>query len=127
MGDRANVFVKDHGDEGTGVFLYTHWSGYILPETVLSALVRGRDRWDDGPYLSRIVFCEMVKGDEMNTSGYGISARCGDGYNRIICLDPDGERIGFVKSPEAVSVRPWTNETDFAEFVERGTHNVTWP
>lgn len=126
MGDRANVFVKEHGSE-EGVYLYTHWSGHVLPETVLAALVRGEDRWNDGPYLARIVFCEMVKGAEMELPGYGISATCGDGDNRIICLDPDDERIGFVKSPAATAKRPWLHEKSFAEFAERGTDKVSWP
>jgi len=53
MGDRANVRIKDSG----GTFhLYTHWSGTELPETVRQALLRGKDRWDDEQYLSRIIF-----------------------------------------------------------------------
>lgn len=92
MGDRANVYVKD-GD--TGVYLYTHWSGYELPETVRTALARCEGRESDGPYLARIVFCEMVKGDEEGTTGYGISTRLCDNEHPIVVLDPMARTVAF--------------------------------
>lgn len=59
-----------------GVYLYTHSCGGNLPKDLQSALKRARDghRLDDGPYLARIIFCEMVRGEEMGTTGYGISS-----------------------------------------------------
>jgi hypothetical protein len=80
MGDRGNIIVKD--GEST-VYLYTHWSGSSLPETVKAALKRGHDRWNDGQYLARILFCEMVRGDEMSSTGFGISSVIGDGGTDI--------------------------------------------
>jgi hypothetical protein len=71
MGDRANIEVRD-GDES--VFLYTHWSGSEAPEILRRALDRGEERWSDSSYLARIIFCEMVKGHEMELTGFGISA-----------------------------------------------------
>lgn len=68
MGDRATIQVKD-GD--STVCPYTHWAGTELPDTLRRALERGR--WDDGPYLARIIFCEMVKYDPLGDTGYGIS------------------------------------------------------
>jgi len=109
MGDRANVLVKD-GD--SKVYLYTHWDGTDLPNTVKAALVRGVSRWDDGPYLARIIFCEMVNGVEMETVGYGISSVVGDGAGRVIELDvPAGE------------VRWNGNTASFSHFV---TLNPRW-
>jgi len=54
MGDRANVYIREDNDHG--VYLYTHWGGYELPEVVRRALARGESRWSDAPYLARIVF-----------------------------------------------------------------------
>lgn len=71
MGDRRNVEVIDNGKS---VFLYTHWQGTELPKIVQNALRRGKDRLDDGPYLTRIIFSEMIKDDILGTTGYGISA-----------------------------------------------------
>lgn len=85
MGDRGNIIVKD--GEST-VFLYTHWNGSELPETIKSALKRGKSRWNDGPYLARILFCEMVGGDTSSTTGFGISStRCDGGTDITINVD----------------------------------------
>ena len=66
MGDRANIVIEN--DAGR-IYLYTHWAGYSLPETLRSALERGKSRWDDESYLTRIIFCEMVKGSEADLTG----------------------------------------------------------
>ena len=84
MGDRANIKMKTGADE---VHLYTHWAGSELPAILKSALERGRSRWNDSQYLARIIFCEMVKGCEMEEMGFGISAGCGDGGDRVITVD----------------------------------------
>lgn len=84
MGDRANVYVH-HGDR-PGVYLYTHGNGYKLPEVLREALAR-EERWDDDQYLSRIIFSEMIKDDIDGSTGYGISAYCGDGSDKILDVD----------------------------------------
>lgn len=71
MGDARNVHVYCQDDQG--VYLYTHWGGSELPETVATALERGKERWDDPPYLARIIFCEMVRGSNEGLTGFGIS------------------------------------------------------
>lgn len=92
MGDRANVYVKD-GESGT--YLYTHWSGTELPQILATALRRGRGRWDDGQYLARIIFCQMIKGAESEATGYGISANVVDGDDRIIVVDPGTQLVWY--------------------------------
>lgn len=97
MGDRANIFIKSdfgHGD-GRGVYFYTHWSGHELPVTLQSALAR-RERWSDDSYLARVIFCEMVKGEERDSMvGYGISAYLGDNEHKIIVVDAHAQTVGF--------------------------------
>lgn len=97
MGDRANVVVKDRESR---VYLYTHWSGSELPETVRSALVRGQGRWSDGQYLARIIFCEMVKGSEMDTTGFGISAQIGDNEYPVLLVDCDKGLVTLEAEPD---------------------------
>lgn len=70
MGDRRNVIVQH--DKDNSVALYTHWSGSELPQTLARALDRGRGRWNDGTYLTRIVFSEMVKDEILGETGFGI-------------------------------------------------------
>lgn len=107
MGDRANVYVHE-GDE-PGVYLYTHWTGTELPETVRQALLR-RVRWDDTAYLTRIVFDQMTEGQQGRELGYGISATLGDGADRVVDVDTALRRVtvhgrktdfeDYVKSPQ---------------------------
>lgn len=82
MGDRGNVVIKDGPST---VYLYSHWGGSRLPKTVADALEGGGlSRIDDGPYLARIIFCEMIKNNVSGTTGYGISSTIGDGDETVI-------------------------------------------
>lgn len=92
MGDRAQVGIKD-GDHGT-VYLYTHWGGTELAETVQAALKR-EERWDDAEYLARIVFQQML-GDDDGATGFGISTGIhGDIEHPLIVLDTSTRTIAF--------------------------------
>lgn len=90
MGARANIRVRQqYRENGAGefVYLYSHWGGEELAVELKRALAR-KQRWDDGPYLTRIIFCEMVKGKESSETGFGIStSECDNNYN-IITVDP---------------------------------------
>lgn len=123
MGDRANVYIQE--DSKTGVYLYTHWAGSELPETVRAALVRGEGRWNDNAYLARIVFCEMVKGNEMETTSYGISSRLQDNEYPIIVLDCDQQRIGFAPEPTGGEPPIPSKWTAFRAYVSR--NSADWP
>lgn len=98
MGDRANIAVKqekfkDQDGNDVYVYLYSHWGGSDLPMILQSALKRGNDRWTDNPYLTRIIFSEMVKDDLMDTTGYGISNYICDNEHAIIYVDTDNQTI----------------------------------
>lgn len=107
MGDRGNIQVKENAADN-GVFFYSHWGGSDLPRTVSRALKRGVGRWGDTPYLSRIIFCEMVKGDENGETGYGISTQECDPNHPLIVVD-DGART------VSISDDVW----HYNEFIER--------
>jgi hypothetical protein len=96
MGDRGNICV-DNGPNQSPVYLYGHWSGSVMPHVVKRALdsERGRNRWDDGAYLTRIIFCELVSGDEKGETGYGIASHICDNQRPIIYVDPDKKIVGF--------------------------------
>lgn len=74
-----------------------------MPDVLHKALLRGRERWDDYPYLARIIFCEMIRKDGLDKlTGFGITSSYGDGgyditvdvENQIICM-PDGRKATF--------------------------------
>lgn len=91
MGDRGNIILKF--EEGGKIYLYTHWSGSNLKKTLKSALIRGKSRWSDEPYLARIIFSEMVKNDVLGTTGFGISPYIGDGEDKVINVDIPNQRV----------------------------------
>ena len=118
MGDCANVYCVD--EEKKGVYLYAHWSGSKLPLTVQNALKR-EQRWDDGQYLNRIIFCEMIKGYEDGECGFGISATMGDNSHSIIVVDAEKKQVGFAnpdKEPECYVT--WT----FEEYIKLSEEDI---
>lgn len=76
MSSAANVLVQMGPHKGDGVYLYTHWGGARLPETVRQALARA-DSLSDDQYLARVVFCTMIKGHEDEQAGFGLCIRAG--------------------------------------------------
>ena len=91
MGDRANVHVFE-GKGDNGVYLYTHWNGTELPVTLQTAL-RRKQRWTDVAYLARIIFGEMVKGEEAGVTGFGIGTSMCDGQARILHVDTESQTV----------------------------------
>ncbi len=120
MGDRANVAIKDRDAR---VYLYTHWSGSDAPEIVRAALTRGEDRWSDAPYLARVVFCEMVKGSEGGTTGFGISTKIGDNEYPIIVVDCDTQEI-YAEAEEYGDVRGDAKRWPFSDYA--GLDGAEW-
>ena len=108
MGDRGNIFVKDTTyEKSTGVYLYSHWGGSELKETLQTALKKFPDRWTDESYLTRIVFSTMVKDDVDGETGFGISTYLTDNEHDIIMLDPGTQTV-------TIGEKKWT----FKEFCE---------
>lgn len=97
MGDRANVVVQDRGAR---VYLYTHGRGSELPETLRRALVLGKGLWNDGSYLARIIFCAMVRGSEMDTTGFGISASLEDNEYPLLVVNTDAATVTLEAEPD---------------------------
>jgi hypothetical protein len=103
MGDRGEVVLVE-SDSYTPIRLYTHWGASSLPYVVADALRRGTGRWNDPSYLNRIIFSEMIKGDVLGETGYGISnIGAGDAWLHVIVnheeqtvhVDSTGEVYSF--------------------------------
>ena len=71
MGMRGNIQIKQPYSEES-IFLYTHWRGHHIKEILGDAIVKAGNRRSDPSYFTRILFQEMINGDE-STNGFGIS------------------------------------------------------
>lgn len=91
MGDRGNIQIKGKDIGGT-VNFYTHWSGSHIREITATALAR-RQRWDDGGYLARIIFCGLIGDDVKGETGYGIACEPLDNEHPIIVVDVDKQTV----------------------------------
>lgn len=87
MGDRGQVCIQDEK-----VYLYTHWDASNLVNMVRRALAR-KCRWDDPEYLARIIFCEMIKGNEEGETGFGISSTKHGDIWRLININCEEQQI----------------------------------
>ena len=109
MGDRANILIVSNGGADR-VHLYSHWGGSELGDILKAAMIRGRPRWNDAAYLTRIIFCEMVKDDVLGETGFGISRLCGDGDDRIYVVDVDKQTVLAPTRKRAVSFEKYVHE-----------------
>lgn len=103
MGDRGNIVVN-------GVWLYTHWGGSDIKKDLQKALQR-HIRWDDAPYLTRIIFDQM-KGNDFGETGWGISLKMCDNEHNILFVDCENQRV-IEKNEEGKEIKRWT----FEEYV----------
>lgn len=94
MGERQSIVIKENNTE---IYLYSHWDGGgPLEKYLQSALTRGVSRWDDSSYLTRIIFCEMIKHDPDKLEGlisYGISTCEQDSNYPNIYVDMDKQTV----------------------------------
>jgi hypothetical protein len=100
MGDRANIVIRDEPTwvkpamgSHEAVFLYGHWSGYDLPETLRKSLARSEQRWTDASYLARVLFEDMIGEARGNLTGYGIYSRLTDNEYDLLVLLPAEKRL----------------------------------
>jgi len=97
MGERNYIYLINDG-----IYLYSHWdTEEDLNQVLKSALIRGRDRWEDKQYLNRIIFCEMIKEDVEGGDGYGLSTNLCDGQV-VLNVDVDKREVDGVSFTEFI-------------------------
>ena len=87
MSTRSQVYMKNEG-----IYLYQHMDGSYLAETVQTALSK-KWRWDDPEYLTRIIFCEMIKGQEDKETGYGIGTEQHGDIEYLVTVDTEKQTV----------------------------------
>jgi hypothetical protein len=119
MGERGNIVVRQYG--GKHVFLYTHWNGYKL-ESILHAALAKKKRWDDEPYLTRIIFDQMTEGSHDEATGFGISTDyCDNSYPVLLVIPQEKKvvRLGGTPDPGAYEQESVLDTWTFEEFIVR--------
>lgn len=114
MGDRGNIIIRY--SNGKDIYFYTHWRGSEMRGILASALARGTDRWSDESYLARIIFCELVKGQEMDTTGFGIAPYEIDNEHQHLIVDCK-RNIVIIDGENRMDDDPDPGEYEFAKFV----------
>lgn len=128
MGDRGNIAVIQSGTrKDSQVWLYSHWSGTELPEALQEALKAYPDRWRDDTYLTRIIFCRMVKQESWGKeTGFGIGTSITDNEHTILVVDTPTQTVWLIEEDQLTDGRipdgfkpekTWT----FQEFADLAT------
>jgi len=71
MGDRAQIEIRQPYDETVSIYLYTHWAGSEVHTRLANALRKGKSRWSDSGYITRIIM-NGLQGFDRETTGFGI-------------------------------------------------------
>lgn len=115
MGDRGNIVIEQDTDAFPHpLFMYTHWSGSDLKSILQAALIRGKSRWNDGQYLPRIIFSEMIKDSVLDETGYGLSTAVGDGDDVLLCVNIVEQKVRARNMVGGKATKEWT----FEKFVK---------
>lgn len=124
MGDRCNIVIQYNATNR--IYFYGHWSGEDFVAACQRALKK-RWRWDDPPYLARIIweeFCHQHGGE----TGFGISPDLCDNEHDLCVVDMELQRVSRVREGdigtigERKEVKSWT----FAEFIELPKDQLNW-
>lgn len=70
MGDRVIYNIKQ--GENQFVCFYAHWGLSSAFQDLARALDKGRSRWDDPSYLTRIIVSQIVGDQWDETTGFGL-------------------------------------------------------
>jgi hypothetical protein len=105
MGDRANFGFRQEDD--SIIFLYGHWAGEGMLNTLATAIHKARPRWTDESYATRICISQII-GDEWNEeTGWGISTTFGDNEHSVPIVNWQDQAVSLYEAD-------WnTTNTDF--------------
>ena len=114
MGDRANFGFRD--SKGDTVFLYGHWAGYKMLETLADAVQVAHPRWTDESYATRICISNIIGPAWEPLTGWGITVNeLADNEHKVPVID--WSKQTFTLYEEDLSTVVFT--TDLNSFVTK--------
>ena len=115
MGDRSNIAIQD--TNGNRVYLYAHWTGEDILTVVKDVLER-RERWNDEPYLARMMFNAMTRGDEDASTGFGITTYLSDYDYPVIVVSPSEQKVWLeTVNADTRAMQQGTEKVNFETFI----------
>jgi hypothetical protein len=114
MGDRANFGFRDR--KGDTVFLYGHWAGFKMLETLADAVHFAEPRWTDESYATRICISNIIGPAWEPLTGWGITVNeLADNEHKVPVID--WSKQTFTLYEEDLSTVVFT--TDLNSFVTK--------
>jgi len=91
MGDRANFGFRQ--TDGSVIYLYGHWAGYQMMDSLAQAIETARPRWNDEMYATRIAISQLI-GDKWNQEySWGIANHIGDNEHSVPVVDWNAKAV----------------------------------
>jgi hypothetical protein len=121
MGNRASIGITQWAPDNL-VWLYTHWYGPRIVTWVQETLAR-RQRWDDGPYLARMVFERMLadEPEPMGETNLGIcTGPAPDANQPYLIIDTTSQTVKMVPVVKNWKTVKPLNTWSFEEFAKHG-------
>lgn len=119
MGARAVIQVTQQSSE-TSIFLYTHWEGHEIAQTLAQGIHRALEagRITDDSYATRIIF-DTLTGCDGGDTGYGICI--GEAPSDVQFETPHIYWDGFGNSPKVEYMGTTHDAKTFADFFDPAT------
>ena len=115
MGSRAQVEVQQ---EPHSVFLYTHWGADEILQDTIKGIIKGKLRWNDPTYLTRVLFDSLRKNDD-STLNYGIGTFQAGDIEKLIIVDTEHREVRYYAVNSNVDQdRLLISEHKFEEFID---------
>jgi hypothetical protein len=96
MGDRANFGFRQ--ENGSIIYLYGHWAGEGMMNTLATAIAKARPRWTDESYATRICISQII-GDQWDQEySWGISTTIGDNEHSIPIVDWQAQAVALYEA-----------------------------
>jgi hypothetical protein len=109
MGDRANFGFRQ--SDGNIIYLYGHWAGEGMMNTLATAIAKARSRWTDESYATRICISQIIGNEWTEETGWGISTSIGDNEHSIPIVDWESQAVALYEADWNTSSGEFTEVT----------------
>lgn len=97
MGDRA-TFVIEQSEDTEPIFIYGHWAGDGMMDTLAKALDHAKVRIEMGDpwYATRMIFGFMIQDDPLGEYGWGLSTTFLDSDHSVPVVNLSNKTVRLI-------------------------------